>query len=52
VRTLVNEAKQPGSYKIEWNGKNSYNMEVGTGLYVVRMEAGEFTKSKKILLMK
>jgi len=52
VRTLVNEVKQPGSYKIEWNGKNSYQVDVGTGLYVVRMEAGEFTESKKILLMK
>lgn len=52
VRTLVNEVKQPGSYKIEWNGKNSYQMDVSTGLYVVRMEAGEFTESKKILLMK
>ena len=52
VRTLVNEVKQPGSYKIEWNGKNSFRLEVGTGLYVVRMKAGEFTESKKILLMK
>ena len=52
VQTLVNEVKQPGSYKIEWNGKNSYSLEVGTGLYVVRMEAGEFIESKKILLMK
>lgn len=52
VQTLVDEVKQPGIYKIEWDGKNRQGQTVSTGLYVIRMEAGEFTKSKKIVLLK
>ncbi|MFQ5604138.1 MAG: amidohydrolase family protein [bacterium] len=52
VQTLLDEVKQPGSYKIKWDGKNHYGRNVSTGLYVLRMEAGEFVLSKKIVLLK
>ncbi|MFQ5604137.1 MAG: T9SS type A sorting domain-containing protein [bacterium] len=52
VKTLVEEVKPPGIYKIDWNGKNHQGLQVGTGLYVVRMVAGDFVKSKKIWLIK
>ncbi len=52
VQTLVDEVKQSGIYKITWDGKNRQGRTVGTGMYVIRMKAGEFTKSKKIVLLK
>ncbi|MFQ6114037.1 MAG: T9SS type A sorting domain-containing protein [bacterium] len=52
VQTLVDEVKQPGLYKIEWDGKNRHGLDVSSALYVVRMIAGEFTRSKKIVLLK
>ena len=52
VQTLLDEVKQPGIYKIEWDGKNRYGRNVSTGLYVLRMEAGDFTNSRKILFLK
>jgi hypothetical protein len=52
VHTLVDAVKQPAVYKIEWDGKNSRGRSVGTGLYVLRMEAGEFVSSKKIIFLR
>ena len=52
VRTLVDEMQPPGVYRTQWNGKNSSGLDASTGLYVVRMVAGDFVKSQKILLMK
>lgn len=52
VQTLAHEEHQPGVYKIEWDGSNHHGQAVATGLYVVRMVAGDFTKSKKILLLR
>lgn len=52
MQTLENEAMQPGIHKIEWNGKNHQGRTVGTGLYVLRMKAGEFVHSKKIVFLK
>ena len=52
VQTLVAEVRQAGDYKISWNGKNIQGIDVDTGLYLVRMSVGDFSESKKILLLK
>lgn len=56
IITLVDENKQPGSYKITWNGKNKYSQQVASGIYVYRLSANTrqkiFEKSKKMLLLK
>ncbi|NOY60080.1 MAG: T9SS type A sorting domain-containing protein [Calditrichaeota bacterium] len=52
VQTLVDEVKQSGIYKIEWDGKNRRGQVVNTGLYVVRLEAGNSVESIKMLLLK
>ena len=52
VRTLVDEVKLFGVHKIEWHGLNHQGQAIGTGLYIVRMTAGDFVESKKILLLK
>jgi hypothetical protein len=52
VRILVDEVKQPGIYTLEWDGKNSQGCDVSAGLYVVRMIGGDFSRSKKMVLLK
>ncbi|MFQ5604135.1 MAG: FlgD immunoglobulin-like domain containing protein [bacterium] len=52
VQTLADEVKQPGVYKIAWDGKNSQGHDASTGLYVVRMVAGDFMQSKKLVYLK
>lgn len=52
VRTLVNESQKPGSYIITWDGRDEYGNEVSGGLYFYRLEAGEWTATRRMLLLK
>jgi len=52
IKTLVNEEKQGGIYSIIWSGENNLGEKVSSGLYLLRMEAGGFTDSKKMNLLK
>jgi hypothetical protein len=47
VSTLVNEVKEAGYHKVEWNGAN-----LTSGVYFYRIEAGDFVSVKKMMLMK
>jgi hypothetical protein len=52
VRTLVNEYEN-GGYKIaSWNSTDDKGNQVGSGIYVYRLRAGEFTDTKKMILFK
>jgi len=52
VITLVNETKQPGLHKINWNGKDSTGKDVPSGLYVYKIKAGNSENVRKMILMK
>ena len=47
VAVLLNEKQSPGSYKVEFNADN-----LPGGVYFVRMEAGDFTDVKRMILLK
>jgi hypothetical protein len=47
VATLVNERKEAGNYSVQWNASG-----FATGMYLVRIQAGSFIDTKKVLLMK
>ncbi len=52
VRSLVSEVKEPGRYSISWNGRNNYNQQVSSGFYIYRIEAGNFSAVRKMLMLK
>jgi hypothetical protein len=52
VKTLVNEAKATGNYKVNWNGTDENNQKVSSGVYFFKMNAGKYSASKKMILMK
>lgn len=52
VRTLVNARQNAGQYTIQWDGKNNAGSAVSSGVYIYRIKAGDFIKSKKMLLLK
>jgi len=47
IATLVNGEKPAGTYDITWNAEN-----FPSGVYFYRLQAGEFIKTKKMLLIK
>jgi photosystem II stability/assembly factor-like uncharacterized protein len=47
IATLVNEQLQPGTYEVEWDGGN-----YSSGVYFYKLEAGSFTDTKKMLMIK
>jgi hypothetical protein len=47
VATLVNEFKPAGTHTVEFNASN-----LASGVYLYRIEAGDFRDTKKMLLVK
>jgi photosystem II stability/assembly factor-like uncharacterized protein len=47
IATLVNEEKSSGNFEIEFDGNN-----LSSGVYFYRMRAGNFTVTKKFMLLK
>jgi hypothetical protein len=47
VATLVNEEKPKGIYKVDFNGAN-----LSSGIYFYTLQAGQFSETKKLILMK
>jgi hypothetical protein len=52
VRTLVNETMVEGSHKIEWDGKDNNGRYVSSGVYFYRIQTGEFSKTRKMVILK
>jgi hypothetical protein len=52
VRTLVEGHSQAGTHSIGWDGTDSSGDRVARGVYFVRMAAGEFRASEKVVLLK
>ena len=52
ITTLANEEMVAGSHKIKWNTNNSGGKPVPSGVYLLRIEAGDFKETRKILVVK
>lgn len=52
IITLVNRHHEAGYYNITWNGKDKSGNLVHSGIYIYKMEAGEFSSVKKMLFLK
>ncbi|MCW8849205.1 MAG: T9SS type A sorting domain-containing protein, partial [Melioribacteraceae bacterium] len=47
VAVLVNDQMSAGSYNVDWNAGN-----ITSGIYLYRIESGDFTAVKKMILLK
>ena len=52
VATLVDEALSAGAYKTTWSGRDQQGDLVSSGVYFYRMQAGEFTATHPVTLLK
>ena len=48
----VLDAEMPaGRHTVHWMGRNEVGQKVGAGIYLCRMQAGEFVKTQKMTLL-
>ncbi|HEX9654825.1 MAG TPA: S8 family serine peptidase [bacterium] len=52
VRTLVNAPQLAGMHQVEWDGLNDAGKSAGSGLFLYRMQAGEFVETRKMALVR
>ena len=52
VKTLVSQKQSAGNYAVQWDGSNDLGERVASGIYIYRIQAGDFIQSRKMILMK
>ncbi|MBA7582920.1 hypothetical protein ES708_24858 [subsurface metagenome] len=52
IRELVAEKMTPGVHSVVWDGKDDAGMAVSSGIYLLRLKAGNAVETKRMLLMK
>lgn len=52
VKKLVDEAYNKGTHSIVWNGKDNNNNLCTSGVYFYKMQAGHYSQSKKMMMIK
>ena len=52
VRTLAQGNHEPGRYQIVWSATDDIGQALSSGMYIYRIQAGDFVSVKKLVLMK
>ena len=52
VRNLVNGQETAGTKSIQWDATNDAGVSVSAGLYLYRIQAGDYVQIRKMVLIK
>ncbi|MBA7633376.1 hypothetical protein ES703_40942 [subsurface metagenome] len=52
VSILLNKRQNAGKYPITWDGRDERGNKVSSGFYFLRLEAGEYKGTRKLLLIR
>jgi len=52
VITLVDELKEAGRYSVNWDGRNEAGQRVSSGVFFYRLQAGDFSAVRKMVILK
>ena len=52
IRTLVDARLPAGPHRMAWDGEDSAGRQVASGAYLYRVEAAEFTQTRKMILLR
>ena len=52
VKTILDEAISAGNREAAWDGTNTAGAKVASGMYLYRIQTGNFTAVKKMVMLK
>ena len=52
IRTLMDGSREAGAYTVVWEGRDDLGLDVASGIYFYRLKAGDFQKTRKMLLVR
>jgi hypothetical protein len=52
VKTLMSSHMEAGYYNLVWDGSNANGNRVASGVYLIKMMAGEYTETRKMVLVR
>jgi len=52
VRVLVDDARTPGVYEVNWDGRDASGRTVTSGIYFYKLHAGSFHEARRMVLLK
>jgi hypothetical protein len=53
VRTLIDGiVMEPGGHRLEWDGRSDAGTLISPGLYLCRLEAGSWSETRRIALVR
>lgn len=52
VRTLATARQAAGTHRVRWNGRNDAGRPLSAGVYLYRLQAGEKTMTRKLVLVR
>jgi len=52
VKTLIQGIQMPGYYQLVWDGTDKTGKVQASGMYIVRMQTKEYTKTRKMVLIR
>ena len=52
VRGLVRESRRAGAHRVRWDGRDEGGRAAATGVYLVRLQAGDRERTRRMLLLR
>jgi hypothetical protein len=52
VKTLLDQKRYPGEYRVFWDGKDEKNSDVSSGIYIYKLSIDNLALRKKMVLLK
>ena len=52
VRVLQADTQQAGEHSLSWDGRDGYGREVASGVYIYRLDVGEWAVHRRMLLLR
>ncbi len=52
IRILVDQEQSAGYRSVVWDGRNNEGIEVNSGMYIFRITTGDYSDSRKMLMIK